>query len=428
MSNPNELPDLDLNELEAIALAATPGPWKGDRYDGTIKYDLLGKDDETVIHGDNGNSDHGPFGIENEEDANYLLAFHPATALRLIELARRAQPEGEAPQAEPGAWVNKVKAAMKRAEIGTGSRGRNYDGNRLAWLLEDILADAVAAPEAAQHAESGAQACGSYECRAGQHDGILCGEDGCDIALGVRAAQSQGAQDEDPIGDFQAVARQQKLNDFVRAAKQAAAPGALLEILRDVHDTLASESDSDIDHFEDDDEEREGAPVQYAARKVMEVMDMLKAAPSAPGTPEAPSQLMQALTNGIPLKEPVSIGKALWAQREARAVLSGGTGPVAAVHLVNIGLTGWVHTKETAEAWADGYNTALKQYRSVLRMLAAPQRAAQLDGGQGEGLKRCAAGRDGECRHKGCPQLRDNEPAKSGRHCPLDEEGSESNG
>ena len=71
-------------------------------------------------------------------------------------------------------------------------------------------------------------------------------------------------------------------------AQQAAAPGALLAILRDVHDTLSSESDSDIDDFESDDEEREGAPVQYAARKVMEVMDMLKAAPSAPGTPEAP--------------------------------------------------------------------------------------------------------------------------------------------
>jgi len=71
-------------------------------------------------------------------------------------------------------------------------------------------------------------------------------------------------------------------------AEQAAARGALLEILRDVHDTLASDSDSDIDHFEDNEEEREGAPVQYAARKVMQVMDMLKSAPSAPGTPEAP--------------------------------------------------------------------------------------------------------------------------------------------
>lgn len=34
-------------------------------------------------------------------------------------------------------------------------------------------------------------------------------------------------------------------------------------------------------------------------------------------------------------------------------------------------------------------------------------------------LTRCAASRDGECTHKQCPQLRDNEPHKSGRHCPL---------
>jgi hypothetical protein len=33
---------------------------------------------------------------------------------------------------------------------------------------------------------------------------------------------------------------------------------------------------------------------------------------------------------------------------------------------------------------------------------------------------RCAAGSDGECSHSQCPQLRDGEPAKSGRHCPLD--------
>lgn len=33
----------------------------------------------------------------------------------------------------------------------------------------------------------------------------------------------------------------------------------------------------------------------------------------------------------------------------------------------------------------------------------------------------CWADRDGECTHAGCPQLRDNEPAASGRHCPLDD-------
>lgn len=35
-------------------------------------------------------------------------------------------------------------------------------------------------------------------------------------------------------------------------------------------------------------------------------------------------------------------------------------------------------------------------------------------------LVHCAASQDGECNHAKCPQLRDNEPATSGRHCPLD--------
>jgi len=32
----------------------------------------------------------------------------------------------------------------------------------------------------------------------------------------------------------------------------------------------------------------------------------------------------------------------------------------------------------------------------------------------------CHSDRDGDCFHKDCPQLRDNEPHKTGRHCPLD--------
>lgn len=35
-------------------------------------------------------------------------------------------------------------------------------------------------------------------------------------------------------------------------------------------------------------------------------------------------------------------------------------------------------------------------------------------------LERCAAARDGECSHKDCPQIRDNEPMATGRHCPID--------
>jgi hypothetical protein len=80
----------------------------------------------------------------------------------------------------------------------------------------------------------------------------------------------------------------------------------------------------------------------------------------------AVSLMLEALNEGIPLTEPVHIGKALLAQREARVVLDKGTGPIAAVHLVNIGLTGWIYTKDTAEAYAKGYNTALEQYRHTL--------------------------------------------------------------
>ena len=42
---------------------------------------------------------------------------------------------------------------------------------------------------------------------------------------------------------------------------------------------------------------------------------------------------------------------------------------------------------------------------------------ALVTGKEGE---RCHADRDGECNDARCPQLRDGEPHKSGRHCPLD--------
>jgi hypothetical protein len=40
-------------------------------------------------------------------------------------------------------------------------------------------------------------------------------------------------------------------------------------------------------------------------------------------------------------------------------------------------------------------------------------------------LVRCASDRDGDCTHTQCPQLRDNEPKRSGRHCPLDMRGDD---
>lgn len=36
------------------------------------------------------------------------------------------------------------------------------------------------------------------------------------------------------------------------------------------------------------------------------------------------------------------------------------------------------------------------------------------------GMTRCQSDDDGHCEWKDCPQLRDNEPHATGRHCPLD--------
>lgn len=46
-----------------------------------------------------------------------------------------------------------------------------------------------------------------------------------------------------------------------------------------------------------------------------------------------------------------------------------------------------------------------------------PDRATQGDDGR---VNQCRSCRDGECFWEHCPQLRDNEPATTGRHCPLD--------
>ncbi len=61
----------ELKEIEARAEAATPGPWKGDRNDGTIKYLMLGgKDGQAeVLRVDHKN---GHYGFFMSDDIPYL--------------------------------------------------------------------------------------------------------------------------------------------------------------------------------------------------------------------------------------------------------------------------------------------------------------------------------------------------------------------
>lgn len=176
------------------------------------------------------------------------------------------------------------------------------------------------------------------------------------------------------------------------AAQQAAAPCALLAILRDVHDTLASESDSDLDHFEDDDEEREGAPVQYAARKVMEVMDILKAASSAPDTPEAPQT---AAARDVLAERQRQVEVERWTPAHDDHHDSGQMAVAAGYYAL---ACGWPKERDIGRGktpvywpWAPEWwkprtkrENLVRSGALVLAEIERLDRAAQLDGGQGE--------------------------------------------
>ncbi|MFM0141758.1 hypothetical protein [Paraburkholderia sp. RL18-085-BIA-A] len=84
---------IDIDALEALAKAATPGPWRGDRIDGTVKYDIVSGDYPNgeyavVCHGDNGNACDGGYGFTSGENEAYALAANPAAILALIAEVR----------------------------------------------------------------------------------------------------------------------------------------------------------------------------------------------------------------------------------------------------------------------------------------------------------------------------------------------------
>jgi hypothetical protein len=50
-----------------------------------------------------------------------------------------------------------------------------------------------------------------------------------------------------------------------------------LSLLQQAFDALEATADSDLDHFEDEEDEAESVPAQYACRKIMEAMGLLRA-------------------------------------------------------------------------------------------------------------------------------------------------------
>lgn len=92
------------------------------------------------------------------------------------------------------------------------------------------------------------------------------------------------------------------------------------------------------------------------------------------------STLLRAIHDGVPLEEPVSVCKAMMARSKARVVLDKGIGPLAAVHLVNIGVGGWVHDEATATAYANGFNRGAEWLRSSIIEYADKLRQASKAG------------------------------------------------
>jgi hypothetical protein len=66
-----------------------------------------------------------------------------------------------------------------------------------------------------------------------------------------------------------------------------------IALLQQAFDALETTGDSDIDDFEDEEEEAEYAPVQYACRKIIEAIGILQS-----NAPNSPAAKQSGATNG----------------------------------------------------------------------------------------------------------------------------------
>lgn len=70
---------LDLDHLEAVARAATPGPWRRE------EYEVLYNGEGTLLEF---NGDEYYCEFSTEEDAEYIATFDPVMVLAMIEALR----------------------------------------------------------------------------------------------------------------------------------------------------------------------------------------------------------------------------------------------------------------------------------------------------------------------------------------------------
>jgi len=253
-----ELPDLD--KLEALARAATPGPWAyqedSDVYTHIVR--PVQSPGNIVRHYAQDTS-----GVV-EANARFTAGANPAAVLALIALARRAQPEGEAPQAKdtPESMAQSNARFAIDGAIQYGRENRNEPPGTDHWLYEYWNIGR-------QLAQLGATGWDNVTPAPAASLSPLCGakhaESGKEVAVfandGAEPSWSTYAADE--------------------AAQKAAAPSALT---RDaLAQMLAGKHVNDYGYRMLLNGEEIGFNLDH-------LLDIVKtAAPSAPGTPEAPS-------------------------------------------------------------------------------------------------------------------------------------------
>ena len=77
-----------LDDALALANAATPGPWRGDRLDGTVKYEVLGADDVQVLRVDHKNGEFGFLSDNSMSDERFVLASRTLVPALVAEVLR----------------------------------------------------------------------------------------------------------------------------------------------------------------------------------------------------------------------------------------------------------------------------------------------------------------------------------------------------
>lgn len=368
-----ELPDLD--RLEALARAATPGPWVHRHDPGNP----AGVQHGVKLPGEFGawigdcldNADRDTNGAAaGERNAAFIAAANPAAVLALIALARRAKPEGEAPQAELMADANRYVYLASTADwTAIEDLLRCSDAESATELKRDLdklidsrLKTAITLPlytaPAAQHADSGAQVASAQEqFDQWQH-----------ARLFANPPQSVTPYDAFVAG---------------LAAQQDAAPGSEpmpAPVSLTARPLLYTETVNDQQVCRDDLWIVTTHVVNRAAASELV---------SAPGTPEAPKELGLDIAVAVNQK----IGKYIAANKPALMLLN--EDELAALYRFQ-------ETCEDSDSGGYDVNKEMMKRLAAIGVIESKgfgryqftefgdfviERAAQLDGGQGEGAK-----------------------------------------